>query len=29
MALSNVRFIEGDASIKTGFYTKHTLIKAY
>lgn len=29
MALSNVRFIEGDANIKTGFYTKHTLIKAY
>lgn len=29
MALSNVRFIEGDASIKTGFYTKLTLIRAY
>lgn len=29
MALSNVRFIEGDSNIKTGFYTKLTLIRAY
>lgn len=29
MALSNVRFIEGDGIINTGFYTKLTLIRAY
>ena len=29
MALSNIRFIECDENIKTGFYSKFTLIKAY
>lgn len=29
MAMSNVRFIEGDSYIKSGFYTKRTLIVAY
>lgn len=29
MALSNVRFIEADSDVKTGFYTKLTLIRAY
>lgn len=29
MAMSNVRFIEGDSYIKSGFYTKLTLIRAY
>jgi hypothetical protein len=28
MAMSNVRFIEGSSIVKTGFYTRQTLIRA-